>query len=223
MEAEIFSSDDVKFIHPTSFIVAGSSSSGKSTFCHQLIRFRNELFKSSQPLKILYHLPARHQIEIPQDILNDVDFKLGTSIPDFESIEPSTLLIMDDLAGEINESVVEAYTRYSHHKGISIVLICHNIFHSSGTKNFFRTISLNTSIFCLTKNARDRRQIQTLASQISPNNSKGIINAYFDATKAPFGYLIIDCSQRCDDRLRLRTNIFPSDAPFQNIIYVVEN
>lgn len=222
MQAELFSSNALEFHHPTSFIIAGPSGSGKSEICFKLIRYRNQMFNSVKPLKVLYHLPARHHIEIPEDILNDVDFKLGSGIPDFETIDSSTLLVLDDLAGEINESVVEAFTRYSHHKSISIVLVTHNIFHS-GKKNFFRTISLNTSIFFITRNGRDKRQIQVLATQICPTNARAVVNAYRDATNSPFGYLCVDCSQQCDDRLRLRTNVFPSDYPLQNIIYVVEN
>lgn len=36
-------------------------------------------------------------------------------------------------------------------------------------------------------------------------------NAYEDATKEPYGYLLIDLRPETDDRYRIRTKIFPDD------------
>lgn len=220
MQEEIFSGSDLRFIHPMSCVISGPSGSGKSHICFNLIRYRDQVFDSSNVrLKILYCLPARHKIDIPEDVRNDPDVTFSSGIPDFETIGMPSLVILDDLAGEIDDTVVEAFTRFSHHKSLSIVLITHNIFHT-GKSNHFRTISLNTNVFFLTRNARDRRQIGILASQISPTNTKSIVNIYQDATSRKYGYLCIDCSQTVDERLRFKTNVFPNEIP-QNIIYLV--
>ena len=64
------------------------------------------------------------------------------------------------------------------------------------------------------KNARDQSQIQHLAKQFIPNNSKFLVEAYNDATKnKPHSYLLLDLTPTTDDRFRIRTNIFPQEAP----------
>ncbi len=50
-----------------------------------------------------------------------------------------------------------------------------------------RIISLNCHFMLLMKNPRDKAQIISLASQIYPNKSKFLIEAFNDATKNQFG------------------------------------
>jgi hypothetical protein len=69
------------------------------------------------------------------------------------------------------------------------------------------------------KNPREKTQCRTLSYQISPENPKFIHEAFLDATKREYGYLLFDMTQKTNDLLRFRTNIFTSDVP-QNIIYV---
>merc|ERR1711989_255045 len=49
-----------------------------------------------------------------------------------------------------------------------------------------------------------------LFSQLRPRASKVLQNIYADATKEPYGYLDIDLSQTCPDKLRYKTNLFDS-------------
>ena len=55
-----------------------------------------------------------------------------------------------------------------------------------------------------------------LARQVYPENSASLYKAYLDATQRPHGYLFLDMSQDTDDRLRIRTDIFPTE---QTIVY----
>ena len=38
-------------------------------------------------------------------------------------------------------------------------------------------------------------------------------DAYNDATNKSFGYLIVDLSPKSDEKYKLRTNVFPDEAP----------
>jgi hypothetical protein len=61
------------------------------------------------------------------------------------------------------------------------------------------------------------KQFSYLSQQFYTENGNSLYSAYLDATSRPHGYLILDLSQDTDDRLRFRTNIFPTEqAP---IIY----
>lgn len=80
-------------------------------------------------------------------------------------------------------------------------------------------MSLNSSHIILFRNIRDKKQISVFASQYSPKNTRFVVDSYLDATNSPFSYLLIDLSQTTPEELRLRTRIFPSDKPLQNIVY----
>lgn len=144
MNLDFFPHDALSWDHPVSIVLAGPSNSGKSTICFNFIRNRHELLRGEKNLKVRYHLPQGHRIEVPPDILNDRNVVFYEGIPDFNSVNEPCIIIIDDLAGEINKEVVECFTRYSHHRKITVMLCMHNIFHSDG---LFRTISLNTGMY----------------------------------------------------------------------------
>lgn len=72
-------------------------------------------------------------------------------------------------------------------------------------------MNLNTHYIVMFKNPRDAGQISVLARQMHPGKSKFVVDAYEDATKEPYGYLLIDLRPETDDRYRIRTKIFPDD------------
>jgi len=51
-----------------------------------------------------------------------------------------------------------------------------------------------------------------LASQVYPEDSVGLYNAYLDATKEAYGYLVLDLTQNTNDGLRFRSHIFPDEV-----------
>ena len=80
----------------------------------------------------------------------------------------------------------------------------HNLFTPA---KFTRTITLNTQYLFLFKNTRDKSNISFLARQFAPNNSQYLIDSYLHATAKPFGYLLLDFTQKCDDLIRVRACI----------------
>ena len=200
-----FDTIDPRFMHPFTAIVAGPSSLGKSMFCMRLIRNAGECI-APPPERIMYCYSVYQTIF---DQFPNVEFIEG--LPDlnmFDGIK-RTLLIIDDLMHETNEIVAQLFTRVSHHKNVSVVYLTQNIF-SNNKHN--RTISLNTHHMILFKNVRDATQVHCLARQMFPKNSEAMMQGYKDATGKPYGYLLVDLTQSMDDRLRLRTKIFPDDT-----------
>jgi hypothetical protein len=63
------------------------------------------------------------------------------------------------------------------------------------------------------KTPRDKAQIMALASQIYPNKTKFLIEAFNDATKNQFGYIKVDMKQDTPDNLRIQTRITPEELP----------
>ena len=75
-------------------------------------------------------------------------------------------------------------------------------------------MSLNSHYIVLFKIARDTTQVDNLVRQMYPGKSAFMIEAFKIATSAPYGYLLIYLKQEIDDKLRLRTGIFPGDVQY---------
>ena len=132
--------------------------------------------------------------------------------------EPS-LIILDDLLNQVySKDVCDLFTKGSHHRNISVLLLTQNLFHQ-GTN--FRDNSLNAKYPVLLKNVRDKNQFLYLARQVYPEDGRSLYDAYRDATPQPHGYLILDFAQDTDDTVRFRTNVFPDEGP--HIVYAPAN
>jgi hypothetical protein len=109
---------------------------------------------------------------------------------------------------EADQNVCNLFTKLSHHRSVSVVFITQNLYHRN---RFVRTMNLNTHYIVMFKNPRDANQVTALARQMYPGRSKFMVEAFKDATKNPYGYLLIDLKPETDERYRIRTNIFPDD------------
>jgi hypothetical protein len=221
MEEIIYDGDSLKFHHPFTLMIAGPTASGKSYITFRIIAHRRELL-SEYVKKVIYCLPQGQHIEIPDVIKADRNVHFHEGLPNLESFPANDstngyILVLDDLMGDIDNDVMSLFCRQSHHRNISVIFLVQNIFF--GGNKFFRTISLNCHYILVTKNPRDRKQISVLSSQLFPENVKFIKESFFDATIKPYSYLLFDLSQKTNDQIRFRTNIFPDDNP-RNIIYI---
>ena len=118
---------------------------------------------------------------------------------------------MDDLMTSTYDRVVDIFTKISHHWNLSIVYLTPNLFYKNKQT---RTLSLNSHYIVLFKNARDATQVANLSASDVPRYIAFMIEALKNATSAPYGYLLIDPKQETDDKLRLRTGIFPGDVQY---------
>lgn len=206
---------DVRWQHPFTAIIAGPTSSGKSWFIKRFLR-EAERTINGYIEEIIYCIPEGQLVDPEMSYT-----KLHEGIPDvnlFADLKPR-LVILDDLMREANGSVVDMFTKGSHHYNLSVIFVTQNIFNQGKGR---RDISLNAHYIVCFKNPRDKQQILHLSKQICPENPKYIQEAYNDATSKPYGYLLFDLRQTTLDIVRYRTNIFQTDAP-SNIVYVPKN
>jgi hypothetical protein len=109
-------------------------------------------------------------------------------VPEFENErgEPR-LIILDDLLNNVYyKYVCDIFTKGSHHRNISFMLIIQNQF--QGQRN--RHISMNVKYLVVYKNVRDKNQFVDLARQVYPENSNSLLEKYLEATKGPHDYLL---------------------------------
>jgi len=112
--------------------------------------------------------------------------------------------------------VANLFTKGSHHRNVSVMFLAQNLFPKN---KFARTMSLNAHYMILFKNPRDASQFANLARQMYPKRSQFAVEAYKDATREPYSYLLVDLRPEQDDDLRLRTNIFPGETHY---VYVAK-
>ena len=205
---EMYSLDDVSFIHPFSCIVSGPSGSGKS------VHVRNILFDSQFLIKNLEHKPNVLWIYgIWQKLYDDeIDVKIDyqESFPEENQFKFYDIIIFDDLMSEMrnDERLSKAFTKYSHHFNASIFFITQNLFLRSP---HFRDASLSTHYMILFKNRRDENQTMTLGRQLYPQDANMFMEAYNDSTKDQFGYIRITLIY-CNELFRLVTRYTSADV-----------
>lgn len=200
------------FRHSATYLISGPTGSGKTSFIKRFLQERGHLIDKKIE-EVVYCLPEEQIVD------ESIPFtKLHRGVPDismFKDLRPK-IVILDDLLSSVDANVVELFIRGSHHYNLSVMFIVQNLF--SKNKGC-RDISLNSHYIILMKNPREKNQINTLARQISPENSRFICDAYKDATEKPYGYLVLDLHQTTPEQYRVRTNIFSNDSP-RNIVYI---
>jgi len=200
---------DPRWKHPFTCIVAGPTGCGKTTFVARMLRYASSLI-DPPPDKITWCYgqwqPAYETLT--QQVPN-VLFEEG--LPESSICDPSTnnLVIIDDLMAETDARVTTLFTKKSHHANTSVLYLVQNLFPKNKES---RTISLNAQYMVLFKNPRDTSQISHLAKQMYPGKVKFVQESFENATKVPYGYLVIDLKQETPEQLRLRTSIFPDDG-----------
>ena len=189
-------------------MICGPTGCGKTYFVKEFFRYMNHM-SDTQFSRILFYYSEwqsgykeyGHNVEFHEGLPQSADFA--------KDLNPK-LIVIDDLMREAsNNSVVDLFTKGSHHKNLSVIFITQNLFHQGHGQ---RDISLNTNYIVVFKNPRDRAQIQHLARQVCPENPRFLQEVYHDATSQPHGYLLLDLKQTTPENCRFRTCIFPSDT-----------
>ena len=201
----------IQLRHPFGLLVSGGTKSGKTTFVKKLLTYVDIMIDKPSEIITYFYSEFQNTFGEIQTLVPQIKFVQGLPDDILDTINPETrnLFIVDDMMGEKDAVIAKLFTKKSHHGNLSVIYIVQNLFHHSKEH---RTISLNASYLCLTKNVRDASQIVHLAKQLHPNNTKFFQQAYQLATKEPYSYLFVDLTPTCPDKIRVRSGIFPTDT-----------
>ena len=205
---------DIRFRNPSTFILAGASQSGKTTFVLNLLRQAKDLFRDPRCLQNVIYYYKEWQDVYAKFADEHIVFDWVNEVPTASSMREKTLafkqdggsiVVIDDFAQELTRDIVTIFSVLAHHTNSVVILLQQNIF----SKNpVFREISLNATYIIVFKNPRDSSQITHFAKQFAPGNFKWIVDAYRTCTKKPYTYLLFDSHQSTPDILRLRSDVF---------------
>ena len=202
----------VKFQSPCTWIVSGMTGSGKTTWLYNLLKSKDTMFQAP-PRKIIYCYSVWTKLFDDMEKKLDIEFVQGMPQPDkIKGIFDGQhhLICLDDLQQEVSNSkeAEKLFTQLSHHNNLSVIYLNQNLYYQGKCA---RTLNLNTAYTVLMRNPRNTQQVALLGRQLGMGSV--LKEAYQDATKKPFGYLIVDLSPKSEEKYRLRTNVFPSEAP----------
>ena len=161
----------IQLRHPFGLLVSGGTKSGKTTFVKKLLMYVDIMIEKPSENITYYYSEFQNTFGEIQTLVPQIKFVQGLPDDILDTINPETrnLFIVDDMMGEKYAVIAKLFTKKSHHGNLSVIYIVQNLFHHSKEH---RTISLNASYLCLTKNVRDASQIVHLAKQLYPNNTK---------------------------------------------------
>ena len=148
---------DVTFKSPSTFVIAGPTSSGKTSLIFKILQSKHLLFdKAPQTVYLFYS--QKQKIYEDMYAKNIVNHLIEGSLP-FEDIkemvskhksDPSCLIFDDGLSG-ISQDITRIFYELSHHSNCNVFFVTQNLFFSSKE---YRTLSLNSHYMIIMKNPR---------------------------------------------------------------------
>ena len=182
--------------------LVGLSESGKSQLVYNWLKigtFQPKFHKNY----FFFNIPKLFTMLCKR--IANLEFFRGVNFEFFDSLKNNGtkyLLISDDSCeGICNSKAFVDIATAGRHRGLSTIYIKHYLVHES---KLGRDVELQNTHVVLFKSPRDVMQVNTPSSQLGLGSD--LVDWYRDATSVPFGYLLIDLSQRTDDRLRFCTN-----------------
>lgn len=216
------------FRHPATIIISGPSGSGKSNFVKQLILNSADLIKTEDLsgvkgfdlVIVLYKIWTKLYENLQECSSTKIVFYKDTiSESQLEKeiigFKTPVLWVDDGLSDENVYFIEDVFTRYSHHLNLSCILLTHNLYGQKKNTNCLRTINRNAQYIIIFNYPRDRMvsRVLTQQSQSTKVKAKCLLQTIEKTLNSqPYGYFLLDFTQRTPEALRYKTNIFCENA-----------
>jgi GTPase SAR1 family protein len=202
----VFEKNDLSFQIPSNIMLWGSSSSGKTTLLLKIVKNAREMFYP-KPAQIVYSY-GEFNDAVPKMRAMGVTVYAAVPTPEFlKTCAKPLLLILDDQMLAVSKNFLdELFTKISHHQNICVIFVTQNMF----AKNLL-VARQNSHYIIMMRAPNSAMHIKTLAIQLFADKYREFMNAYNDATKEPYGYLVIDLHPRSNPMLKLRSKILPNE------------
>ena len=212
---------NLRFPQGATHLMVGPSGSGKTYRTSQILRLKNYIIQNGECIKnvVFCYATWQHEYQKLQD--EGIVTRWFNKMPSNEEFITLTkpylnnggsIVVIDDFMSDISRDLDEIVRVSSRHMNTSTFILFQSLF---PTHKLARQISLNVKFIHVHKNPRENAQIQYLARQVSPQNSKWIVESYHHATTNPYSSFLIDLTQQCEPHLRFRSNYLPIEFPMK--------
>ena len=205
---------NLKIRAASSLLLAGPSCSGKTTW---VLKMLDENILQEKPQRIVWCSPTLNQ-DIENFLRTRYPLQVYKEFPEEPDIQRNDFWVVDDLSSTLckNVTFTNMFTRGVHHSHFNLAYLSQNLFH--GGKEH-RTQSLNAHYVVVFKNPRDSSQIQSLASQVYPQNPRVIKEIFAHASKEPYSALLMNFHQDTPNEQRFIGNYLHPHP----ILYDIQN
>ena len=244
--AEVY---DAQIHHPFTSIVSGPSGCGKSTFVAKLMRRQNDIIDTefdyvtivigtdASVNPILSNL--KHQLKCKVRLvelkkkyqtLKQLNEKFPADLKEHLEVNSKEgkkkgCIIFDDVMTELSECglLVDLFTKYSSHYGISVIFITQNLFFKSSGKHAGDHVTLyrNTHVLVVFQTPMDNIVLNTLAHRLQTAGSARLLPmlAYI---LEHHRYVVVFGKLGRPSEIRFMTDIFATDpVPHQKVFQLV--
>ena len=178
----------------------------------KLLRNRAEVF--APPPRSTLYCYGEYSKQVPHIESMGVQTHFGP--PDdalIEKLNKPALVILDDLLFNLDERWLnEQFTKKSHHNNFAVVLVTQNLF-----DKIVKVPRLNSMYIFLMRAPNSLLSIRNLGTMLFPRELTFFLDAYKQATKSQYGYLLIDLHPSTNPLLKLQTNVFPNE---ERVIFI---
>ncbi|CAC5394247.1 unnamed protein product [Mytilus coruscus] len=189
-------------------IVSGPTSCGKTHFMKNMLQQIKRLC-SPYPERIVWLYKRLQPLyeEIQRTVLPRVEFIHGIPFDlerdDFFDPNIRNMILLDDLMStSAKDSRINYLFTESHHRNLSVVVLNQNLYFGKDP-----TQRRNCHYLVLFNNPIDRQPIMPLGRHMYPSRADFFIRKFEEATRTPFGYLLVDLKARIPEASRLRTEV----------------
>ena len=193
--------------HPFTMCISGPTSCGKTYLVKCILKDLASVSPRPQRIIWLYKRWQPLYTEMKQCVRPKIEFIQGVPA-DLEKdtfLDPKlcNLIVLDDLmtAASKDQRVTDLFTEGSHHRNLSVIAINQNLYYSKDP-----TRRRNCHYIALFNNPVDQQPVMTLARQMYPGRLQTFMDAYDEAIKKPYGYLLVDLKPTTSSDERLVPN-----------------
>jgi hypothetical protein len=212
---------NLRFITGATHLLVGPSGCGKTYRVCDILRLKEYLIENGENIKNIIFCyaawqPIYDKLREQHVVTKFIQKKPSSDefvqlVKDYRD-DGGSIVVIDDFMSQIDQDLVDIVTVQSRHYNTSTFILFQSLFPPN---KLARQISLNVKYLHVHKNPRENAQIQTLARQLSPKNSKWIVEAYHAVTQEPHQCLLIDLTQQREEKLRYRSNYLPNEFPMK--------
>lgn len=217
--AQLLTCHNLRFIKGATHLIVGPSQCGKTVRTCEIIKQKDSMIEDGERIKnVIFHYaawqPAYDDLQnrgVTFVKKNPTSDEFVKEVKDYRD-NGGSIVVIDDFMTQISQDMVDIVTVQSRHFNVSTFILFQSLF---PPHKLARQISLNVKYLHIHKNPRENSQIQTIARQLSPRDYKWIVAVYHVVTEQPHQCLLIDLTQKREEKLRYRSHYLPRELPMR--------